>query len=63
MFCFFSAGSKEQDKKTFLLAIGIAVFVSLLVILSVAVCIHRKKKSSEHREHEHYKLPSEKELI
>lgn len=57
------SGSEEQDKKTFLLAIGIAVFVSLLVILSVAVCIHRKKKSSKHREHEHYERPSEKELI
>lgn len=65
LFCFFSAGSEdEQDEKTFILAIGIAVFlVSCLVILSVAVCIHRKKKSSKHREHEHYKRPPEKELI
>ncbi|XP_026019094.1 V-set domain-containing T-cell activation inhibitor 1-like [Astatotilapia calliptera] len=59
-----SGSEDEQDKKTFLLAIGIvAVVLSLFVILSAAVCIHRKKKSSTHREHEHYKHPPEKELI
>ncbi|XP_039463007.1 coxsackievirus and adenovirus receptor homolog isoform X2 [Oreochromis aureus] len=59
------SGSEDKpDKKTLFLAIGIvAVFVSFLVILSAAVCVHRKKKSSKYREHEHYKHPPEKELI
>ncbi|KAL4008188.1 hypothetical protein ACER0C_002040 [Sarotherodon galilaeus] len=53
-----SGSEDEHDKKTFLLAIGIvAVFVSFLVILSVY--IHRKKKSSKYREHEHYERPPE----
>lgn len=61
---FFSAGSEEHEKKTFLLAIGIvAVVVSFLVILSAAVCIHRKNESSKHREHEHCKHRTEKDLI
>ncbi|XP_039869433.1 sodium channel subunit beta-2-like [Simochromis diagramma] len=59
-----SGSEDEQDKKTFLLAIGIvAVVLSFFVILSAAVCIHRKKKSSTHREDEHYKHPPEKDLI
>lgn len=60
------SGSEDKpDKKTFILDIGIVavVFVSFLVILSAAVCVHRKKKSSKYREHEHYKHPPEKELI
>ncbi|XP_005464753.1 coxsackievirus and adenovirus receptor homolog isoform X2 [Oreochromis niloticus] len=63
-----SGSEDEHDKKTLFLAIGIVVFVivvfvSFLVILSAAVCVHRKKKSSKYREHEHYKHPPEKELI
>lgn len=65
LFCFLSAGVEDKpDKKTLFLAIGVvAVFVSFLVILSAAVCVHRKKKSSKYREHEHYKHSPEKELI